>query len=406
MLKHADNGSQAGRLEADPLRGRRLFLGGLAAGIVTMSAVGLATAAFIQSPQGLAARSAPPPGSALTATVRSEVLTNVITTRGTVRSARTISVTARAPFATVTITRLPVRVGQRVHPGRVIAEVDGRPILLLRGRLPAYRNLHEGDHGPDVLQLQRDLEHLGYADYDPAGYFEQSTALALLLLYRSLGYDAPLYHPRAKMPDPGLGRRPTDAPIPSACLPMSEVAFVPSPSALVVTVSARVGRAVPSGPIMTLATGNPYVTGFLSEHQASLARPGMPAQIVSAAPRLVAAGTVTRIGSLPVVGGPPASGLPVQVRTRRPLPKRMIGSRVRLTLEAPVTSGPVLAVPLSAIYAARRGTSAYVVKIAAGGLAQRIAVLTGPSADGLVAVQAAHQGRLRPGDRVLIGLRR
>src|SRR5258708_2349466 len=226
MLKHADNGSQARPLEAHPLRGRRLFLGGLAAGIVTMSAVGLATAAFIQSPQGLAARSAPPPGSALTATVRSEVLTNVITTRGTVRSARTISVTARAPFATVTITRLPVRVGQRVHPGRVIAEVDGRPILLLRGRLPAYRNLHEGDHGPDVLQLQRDLEHLGYADYDPAGYFEQSTALALLLLYPSLAADAPLYHPRAKMPDPGLGRRPTDAPIPSACLPMSEVAFV------------------------------------------------------------------------------------------------------------------------------------------------------------------------------------
>ena len=89
-----------------------------------MSAVGLATAAFIESPAQVAARSGAPPSSAITATVRWEVLRNAITTQGVVRSARTIGVTAQAPYATVTITRLPVKVGERVRPGRVIAEVD------------------------------------------------------------------------------------------------------------------------------------------------------------------------------------------------------------------------------------------------------------------------------------------
>ena len=107
---------------------------------------------------------------------------------------------ASAPYSTVTVTRLPVKAGDRVRPGRVIAEIDGRPILLLRGRLPAYRDLHEGDHGPDVTQLQRALESLGYADFDPPGDFGQSTALALLLFYRHLGYEAPVYHRRAAGP--------------------------------------------------------------------------------------------------------------------------------------------------------------------------------------------------------------
>src|SRR5262249_45942748 len=117
-----------------------------------------------------------------------------ITVQGIVRSSRNVTLTARAPYATVALTRMPVRPGDRVKPGDVIAEIDGRPVFVLRGRLPAYRNLHEGDHGPDVAQLQQALQGLGYADYDPAGDFEQSTALALLLFYRNLGYDAPVYH--------------------------------------------------------------------------------------------------------------------------------------------------------------------------------------------------------------------
>lgn len=384
-----------------------------------MSVVGLATAAFVESPREVAARSAAPAPTGITAIARWHVLRNAIAVQGTVRAARTVKVMGSAPFATVTVTRLPVKVGDRVRPGRVIAEIDGRPILLLRGRLPAYRDLHEGDHGPDVTQLQRALESLGYADYDPPGEFMRSTALALLLFYRHLGYQAPIHHaataPGAPAPSPPAGsprhpigtrRTATDLVIPSAYLPMSEVTFIPTRSALVVSVGTRVGGVVTAAPVLTLATGNPYVTAELSQHQAAQARRGMPATIVSATPPLTAAAIVTRIGSLPAVGSPPVSGFPVRVKSRRPLPQNLIGARVRLTIEAAVTSRPVLTVPLAAIVAAGHGRPTHVVKVMAGQRRVRVAIFTGAKAGGLVAVQPVQPGKLQPGDRVLIGIGR
>ena len=433
MRHHAAAHLSADGPAADPLRTRRFFLGGLAIGVVAMSLVGLATAVFIESPHEIAARSAAPAATVITAAARWQVLRNPITVQGTVRPARTVVVMASAPYAKVTVTRLPVKAGERVRPGRVVAEIDGRPILLLRGRLPAYRDLHEGDQGPDVVQLQRALESLGYADYDPPGDFGQSTALALLLFYRRLGYEAPLYHrpaadPRVPAPGPSPSAAPSspapapsgpaagpaiasrrtaaDLVIPSAYLPMSEVVYIPTRSALVASVTARTGAVAGSGPVLTLATGSPRVTGNLSAHQAAQTRTGMPAEIVSASPPLAAAGTVTRIGALPAVGGPPASGYPVQVASRRTLPQRLIGVRVRLTIEAPVTSGPVLTVPLAAVITAGHGHRMLVVKITPSRQRIRVAIYTGPSAGGLVAVQPVRPGQLRPGDRVVIGVRR
>jgi len=88
---------------------------------------------------------------------------------------------------------MPEKAGDRVRPGDVVAEIDGRPVILLRGRLPAYRNLHEGDHGPDVAQLQRNLVSSGYADFDARGVSARAQRSPLLLFYRHLGYEAPIY---------------------------------------------------------------------------------------------------------------------------------------------------------------------------------------------------------------------
>ena len=399
----------------DPLGPRRLFFGGLAIGLIAMSVVGLATAVFIASPQDVAARSAAPAVTPITAVARWQVLRHAITVQGIVRARRPILVTAMAPFSTVTLTRMPEKAGDLVKPGHVIAEIDGRPVILLRGRLPAYRNLHEGDHGPDVSQLQRALGRLGYADYDARGHFGDSTALALLLFYRHLGYNAPIYHrlivrsPAADQPPAARGiatRRTASAfVIPSVYLPRSEVVFIPSRSALVTSVGGRTGDLVGGSVILTLATGDPYVTADLTGYQAAQARRGMSATIVSASPARTARGTVTRIGSLPPVGGPPLHGYPVLVKPRRALPQRMIGASVRLTLHAAVTGEPVLTVPVAAIMPANHRRADQVIKVKAGRRVQ-VAVVTGPSADGLVAVQPVRRGTLVPGDHVLIGVSR
>jgi len=375
-----------------------------------MSVVGLATVAFVESPQQVASRSAAPPATAITATVRWQVLRNAITVQGIIRSARRIDVAASAPFRTVTVTRMPVRPGSRVHPGQLLAEIDGRPIFLLRGRLPPYRDLRKGDRGPDVTQLQRALEGLGYANFDPAGEFGPSTALSLLLFYRHLGYTAPVLRTPHRSPATsgtagGAGGLSGSGGIPNVYLPKSEVVFIPGKSALVVSVGARVGRQPGAAPVLTLATGRPYVTGHLTAHQATQARRGIPAIITAASPPLTVHGRVMRVGRLPATGGAPAGGYPVRVRSRRPLPQRMIGAQVRLTLEAAVTAAPVLTVPVAAIIAAGHGRPTRVIKITAARQHVSVPVFTGPAADGLVAIQPVRRASLRPGDRVLVGAR-
>jgi len=202
------------------VHGGRAFLAGVAIGAVTMSAIGLVASGFIESPLQVASQAAPPAPSVLTATVRWQVLRSTVVFGGRVSAGKTIDVTASAPYSTVIVTRMPVRTGQRVWPGDLLTEVDGRPVFALQGMLPAYRDLREGDTGPDVTQLQRALERLGYADFDPRGYFGESTELALALFYRHLGYAAPIdrteRRPAADPPPSGTSIRPASTGIRSA----------------------------------------------------------------------------------------------------------------------------------------------------------------------------------------------
>src|SRR5260370_15331513 len=276
---------------ADPLMARGLFVAGRAVGVMVVSVVGLATTVFVEAPHDVAAQSAGRPATTLIAVARWQVLREAITVQGIVRSSRMIKVTARAPYATVTLTQMRVKPGDRVRLGQVIAQIDGRPVMLLRGRLPAYRSLHVGEHGPDVAQLQRALQGLGYADFDSPGYFGQSTALALLMFYRHIGYDAPVYHRRLRRATPqagpavsGIANRPaaTELVILSAYLPRSEVVFIPAKSALVASVAARAGDLVGNSVVLTLSTGNPYVSGGLTQHPAAQARRGVSANMVAA----------------------------------------------------------------------------------------------------------------------------
>ena len=65
----------------------------------------------------------------------------------------------------------------------MLYRVDEHPVLLLCGTVPAYRDLHAGDTGRDVWQLNRNLRRLGY--HAGAGaVFTWRTERALRLQHR------------------------------------------------------------------------------------------------------------------------------------------------------------------------------------------------------------------------------
>jgi peptidoglycan hydrolase-like protein with peptidoglycan-binding domain len=157
-----------------------------------LSTGGLAVSTLVRSPAQLAAETAPPKPSVLTAEVEHRVLVRTLITRGVVAASHQVTVTpvtsTQGPAAQV-LTALRTAVGKPVQPGEVLLEVSGRPLIALPGTVPFYRDLRPADEGADVRQLQSALRSLGlYEGGDTAGFFGERTKAAVRRLYADRGY--------------------------------------------------------------------------------------------------------------------------------------------------------------------------------------------------------------------------
>jgi peptidoglycan hydrolase-like protein with peptidoglycan-binding domain len=98
-----------------------------------------------------------------------------------------IVTTSRALSGTVTYL---VDEGETLDQGDVVLMVDGEPIVMLLGEIPAYRIMELGTVGDDVRQLQSGLRDLGFGsdpDFLVDGMFSDATALAVVLWQDSIG---------------------------------------------------------------------------------------------------------------------------------------------------------------------------------------------------------------------------
>ena len=78
------------------------------------------------------------------------------------------------------VTKLPA-VGRVVRQGQVLYRIDGKPVVLLYGAVPAYRDLSYGMKGTDVAQLNVALGEAG------SRYFGLGTRAAVKRLQKRLG---------------------------------------------------------------------------------------------------------------------------------------------------------------------------------------------------------------------------
>ncbi|MCH7231257.1 hypothetical protein L0U85_10390 [Glycomyces sp. L485] len=172
--------------------------------------------------------------------------------------------------------KLPLKTGDEVNAGTVLMEVSGRPMLALPGDVPAYRDLAEGDEGPDVEQLQRALAWIYGTPV--TGAFDSRTASDLKKLYQSKGYEVPTTEDAAEPDggadagDEGAGGESADSgradTVERVRLPASEAVFLPRLPMQVGKIAAKQSAPV-EGTVMTLVSGDWKLESELGEEQAS-----------------------------------------------------------------------------------------------------------------------------------------
>ncbi|WP_369374478.1 peptidoglycan-binding protein [Promicromonospora sp. Populi] len=81
------------------------------------------------------------------------------------------------------VTATSAAVGDRVSSGDAPVFVSSRPLILLALRVPLYRDLHPGDVGEDVTDLQQALRDLGLYAGTADGEYGARTAVAVKSLY-------------------------------------------------------------------------------------------------------------------------------------------------------------------------------------------------------------------------------
>lgn len=145
----------------------------------------------IQSPAEVAARTAPPTPSPILVPVEERVLTSQIVTRGTARFGLPQSVSlvpSDLKSGAAVITTLPQR-NTQLNEGDLMLTASGRPVFVLQGDLPAFRDLVPGISGNDVRQLENALDRLGFDPGPLDGTFDEQTSAAVAAWYESVGWE-------------------------------------------------------------------------------------------------------------------------------------------------------------------------------------------------------------------------
>lgn len=283
-----------------------------------------------------------------------------------------------------TYTRLPDAGGQ-VNCGDVLYRVDDRPVLLLCGGVPAYRDLRSGNVGNDVHQLNQNLHVLGYdaaagVAIDPNdNTFTAKTERALEMLQHDKGSNV------------------------TGALALGDAAFLPE-SVRVAQVIAKLGGSAQPGVEVARATSDaPEVQIALDPSQQGEVKAGDLVQITLPGNRS-ATGKVDRLGRVAQVPAGQdknvgAATIPASISLDDPATASGLDQapvQVEITTKGVEN---VLSVPVTALVGKSGG--GFAVEVVRGGEERElVAVKLGlfDTAGGRVQVD----GDLREGDQVVV----
>ena len=319
-----------------------------AAGAVVVLAAGGAASAWAAGAFSAASSSGGGQGAAApdTQAVVREDLSAQTSVDATLGYAGSYTVTGKG---TGTLTWLP-SAGRVIRQGQVLYKTgNDTPVVLLYGRVPAWRALDERVTGADVTQLNHDLVKLGDAS---------SSEIS------ALGWDYYSWETKA-----GVEKLQSAAGIssPSGSLALGSVVFKPT-AIRVTSLLGSLGGAA-AGPVLAATSDEHVVTIALNASQESEVAAGDAVRITlpdGSSTR----GTVSSVGTVASGSGSNAT-IPVTVKLTRPAAAGTL-DQAPVTVEITTASspGPVLAVPVDALLA--RSSGGYAVEVAGAGSTRRL----------------------------------
>jgi len=291
--------------------------------------------------------------------------------------------------ASGTLTRLPA-VGNMVRQGQALYQVDGQPVALLYGHVPAWRALSAGMTGADVRELNTTLVRLGYARAAALGpragwdYFGAGTAYALERFQAHLGITSP-----------------------TGSLALGQAVFLPSAVKITAWATAVApGVAATAGAALMTATSDfPVVTIALDTSQQAEIRTGDTVSVTLPS-GTITPGVVTSVGTVATTNATTgATTITVLVALKHP-------ARARHLSSAPVTvsivTGTVrnaLVVPVTALLAQPAKGQAgvgYAVEVAGGAGGHHLVPVSVGMIDNATGLAQVTSSRLTVGQRVVV----
>jgi hypothetical protein len=263
-----------------------------------------------------------------------------------------------------TLTAVPAS-GWTVSRGRALYAVDGRPVTLMYGSMPAYRALATGDTGQDVRQLERNLSALGYTGFTVDGTYTAATAGAVRQWQRDRGLD--------RTGTVGLG----------------SVVFAPGAVRVDSLDAAKGDPVAPGGKVLAYTGTAQAVTAELAPADQQLAKKGAKVGIVLPDDTTVS-GTVTGVSTViePASGDQDAqTEVEVVIALRGERARKAAAGYAQAAVHAVFTTGTrenVLTVPVAALLALSEG--GYGLEVVQGSASRYVPVTTGLFADGRVEI--------------------
>lgn len=359
------------------MRGRRRT-GAVAAAVAVAVCAGAGALAFGGGDDGAGERGRDAGRPPATATVVRTDLVQSKTVDGRIDYAGRRAVKP-AVEGTVTVA---AREGATVARGQALYELDDKPVTLLYGPVPAFREMKPGSRGSDVLQLERNLVALGFGAglyVDPR--YDAATAAAVKRWQKSLN----------RTPTGRVGK--------------GDVVFQPDRVRVVAADAALADQVGPDAAALTVASTRPVVRAQLDRSDASLTAKDTKVEVTlpsGKTERGRVVGTVARSEeSGDGDGGAAEDGITVEVALDGG-GSAVSGEDAEATASVRFVSESrkgVLAVPVEAVVALRGAHGGYGLQLvsADGRSSRMVRVETGMTADGRIEVEGP---QLRAGLKV------